>query len=126
MSENTQVPLQQFRKVVGKLCHSAAILPPGLGLFSPVNKALKGLPDLVSFGKKCEARRNVLELKELLKDAATRPTEMVQLVKRYPDFVGYTDACETRMGGVWFSGNEGLENLCRRVPFPKDIVDEVI
>ena len=61
-----------------------------------------------------------------MKDAATGPTEMVQLVKRSPDFVGYTDACATRMGGVWFSGNERLENLCWRFQFPKDIVDEVI
>ena len=51
--EKTRVPLQKFRKVVGKLRHSAAILPPGLGLFSPINKALKGLPDLVPFRKKC-------------------------------------------------------------------------
>ena len=51
---------------------------------------------------------------------------MVQLVKRSPGFVGYTDACATGMGGVWFSGNKRLENLCWRVPFPKDIVDEVI
>ena len=105
MLEKTRVPLQQFQKVAGKIHHSAAILPPGLGLFTPINKALKEFPDLVTFGKKCEARRNVLYLKELLKDAATRTTEMVQLVKRSPDFVGYTDACATGMGGVWFSGN---------------------
>ena len=74
MLEKTRVPLQKFRKVVGKIRHSAAIFPPGLGLFSPINKALKGLPDLVPFEKKCEARRNILDLKELLKDAATRPT----------------------------------------------------
>ena len=126
MLEKTRVPLHQYRKVVDKLRHSASILPPGLALFSPINKLLKGLPDLVPFGKKCEARCNVLDLKELLKDAGTRPTEMVQLVKRSLGFVGYTDACATGMGGVWFSGNERLENLCWRVPFPKDIVDEVI
>ena len=51
---------------------------------------------------------------------------MVQLVKRSPDFVGYTDACATGMGGVWFSVNKKLDNLCWRVPFPKDIVNEVI
>ena len=94
--------LQQFQKIVGKLRHSAAILSPGLGLFSPINKALKGLPDLVPFWKKCEARHNVMDLKELLKDATTRPTEMVQLVKISPDFVGYTDVCATGIGGVLF------------------------
>ena len=62
---------------------------------------------------------NVLDLQELLKYASTRPTEVIQLVKRSPDFVGYTDACATGMGGVWFSGNENLDNLCWRVPFPK-------
>ena len=63
MLEKTRVPLQKYRKVVGKLRHSDTILPPGLGLFPPINKALKGISDLVPFGKKCEARRNVLELK---------------------------------------------------------------
>ena len=81
MLEKTQMLLQQFRKVVGKLRHSTAILPPCLGLFPPINNVLKGIPELVPFGKKCEARRNVLDLKELWKDAATRPTEMVQPVK---------------------------------------------
>ena len=95
MLEKTRVLSQQFWKVVGKLRHSAAILSPGLGIFPPINKALKGIPDLVPFGKKCEARRNVLYLKELLKDATTRPTEMVKLVKRSPNFVGYIDACAT-------------------------------
>ena len=74
MLEKTQVPLKQFLKVVGKLRHSAAILPPGLGLFSPIKKALKGLPELVPFGKKCESQRNVLDLNKLMKYAATRPT----------------------------------------------------
>ena len=63
MLEKTRVPLQQYRKVVGKLRHSAAILPPGQGLFFPVYKALKGLPYLVPFEKKCEAQRNVLDFK---------------------------------------------------------------
>ena len=74
MLEKTRVPLQQYRKVVGKLRHSTTILPPGLGLFPPINKALKGLLNLVPFGKKHEARRNVLDRKELLKDASTRHT----------------------------------------------------
>ena len=56
----------------------------------------------MTFGKKCESRRNVLDLKEHLKDSATRPTEMVQLVKRSPNFVGYTDAYATVMGESGF------------------------
>ena len=126
MLEKTRVPLQQYRKVVGKLRHSAAILPPGQGLFFPVYKALKGLPYLVPFGNKCESQHNVLDLKKPLKDASTRPKETVQLVKIFPDFVGYTNACATRMGAVWFSGNKNLDILCCRVQFPKDIVDEEI
>ena len=126
MLEKTRVPLQKYRKVVIKLRHSAEILPPGLGISPPTNKVLKGLPDLVPFGNKCEAQRNVLDLKEILKYAATQHMEMVQLVKISPDLVGYTDACATGMGGFWFSGNKILENLCWRVPFPKDIFDEVI
>ena len=50
MLEKTRVPLQKFRKVVGKLCHSAAILPPGLGLFSPISKALKAA-DIQQIGR---------------------------------------------------------------------------
>ena len=108
MLEKTRVPLQKFRKVVGKLRHSSAILPPGLGIFPPINKSLKGLPYLLPFGKKCVARRKVLVLKEILKDAATWLTEIVQQVERSPDFFGYTDAFANRMGGFWFSGNERL------------------
>jgi hypothetical protein len=40
----TNVPLKQFRSLLGRLPHAARILPAAKGLFSPLNKATKGDP----------------------------------------------------------------------------------
>ena len=98
----TRVPFQEFRKVVGKLRHASAILPPGLGLFSPINKFLKGLPSMIGIGSNSNARLNLTDFRVLLLDAAVTPTSVLQLVRRSPDFVGYTEACATGMGGFGF------------------------
>jgi len=100
MLSKTCVPLQEFRKVVGKLRHASAVLPPGLGLFSQINKCLKGLPTMIGLGAKSDTHLNLMDLRSLLLDAAVSLTSMRQLVWRSPDFVGYMDACTTGMGGV--------------------------
>ena len=51
---------------------------------------------------------------------------MHQLVMRSPDFIGFTDACATGMGGVWSSGNKQLDNIVWRFQFPPDIAAEVV
>jgi hypothetical protein len=46
-----QVQLKQYRKIAGMLRNLALILPSIRGLFSPINKALKGEPRVIGLGK---------------------------------------------------------------------------
>eukprot|EP00957_Ditylum_brightwellii_P010180 769095-Ditylum_brightwellii.AAC.1 len=36
------------------------------------------------------------------------PTSVCQLMKDYPNFIGYTDACHLGAGGVWTTGTDNL------------------
>jgi hypothetical protein len=46
-----RVPLKRYHKIIGKLRHVALILPGTEGLFSPVNKALRGEPAFIGLRK---------------------------------------------------------------------------
>ena len=123
---NPSTTLKAFRRVIGKLRHAAMILPAELGFFSPLNRATAGDPHRIGLGKKSEVRKNLEDLRALLVDASHRPTHVNELVRRTPDFIGYTDACATGAGGVWFSGNLDIEPLVWRISFPPSIASQVV
>jgi hypothetical protein len=57
---------------------------------------------------------------------ASRPTHIKELIPGDDHYTGYTDACATGAGGVWLSGDLGLDPIVWRVEFPKHIASQVI
>ena len=121
-----RVAIKRFRSLIGKLRHAATCLPGIRGLFSPLNKALHGDPQLVGLGKDSEARAALLDMRALIQDLAHRPTHVNELVPGDDHYVGYCDACATGAGGVWFSGSLHLPPLVWRVRFPSHIANQVV
>ena len=117
----SRIPFVPYRRLLGRLRHLAAILPAGLGLFSPLNKALRGEPSMVGIGKKSEVRLNLVDLRALLLDAAERPTHVNEIVHVWPSDAGYVDASGIGVGGVLFPLTEGGRSIVWRLLWPADI-----
>jgi hypothetical protein len=121
-----KVQLRRYRRIVGKLRNVALIMPSTKGLFSPLNKALKGDPPVIGLGKESEVRAALLDLAVFVQDLATTPTHVKELVPGDDHYVGYCDACATGAGGVWISGEAGIQPLVWRFHFEHDISSQVV
>jgi hypothetical protein len=121
-----RVPLKRYRRIIGKLRHVALILPGTKGLFSPINKALKGDPQVIGLGKSSEVRAALLDLATMVTSLAARPTHVKELIPNDDHYYGYCDACATGAGGVWFSGESDIQPLVWRVEFDNAIASQVV
>jgi hypothetical protein len=95
-------------------------------MFSPLNKALCGDPKFVGLGDKSEVRAALLDLRNLVKHLAVRPTHVRELLPGDDHYVGNCDACATGAGGVWYSGTIGVPPLVWRLNFPESISSQVV
>ena len=121
-----RVAIKKFRSVVGKLRHAATILPAAKSLFTPINRALRGEPTVVSIGPKSELRHALIDLRTMIMNLAQRPTHVNELVGLDLDYIGYCDASAFGAGGVWFSGKSELPPTVWRIQWPADITAAVI
>ena len=121
-----RVQLKRYRRIVGKLRHVALIMPSTKGMFSPINKALKGEPAFIGLGKDSEVRAALLDLAVLVADLSKRPTHVKELVPGDDHYTGYCDACATGAGGIWMSGDAGLRPIVWRVHFDLAVSSQVV
>jgi hypothetical protein len=121
-----RVQLKRYRRIVGKLRHVALILPGTKGLFSPINRALKGDPLVIGLGKSSEVRAALLDLATMVTSLSSRATHVKELIPNDDHYYGYCDACATGAGGVWFSGERTIEPLVWRVEFETAIASQVV
>jgi hypothetical protein len=97
--------LHKFQSVVGKMWHVTTILPAARGLFTPLNRAMRGAPTLVALSAKGDVRAALLDLRQLVLKLAAHPTHVNEiLLLADPHYIGYCDASAFGAGGVWFSG----------------------
>ena len=87
-----------MEKLAGSLQHASFGIPGGAGMFSPVNVAPKGTiqwlripPDLTQ----C-----LQDWGEIIKRMVRHTTQVRQLVKNLPHYIGYSDSCGIGTGGV--------------------------
>jgi hypothetical protein len=120
------VQLKRYRQIVGKLRHVALILPGIRGLFSPINRALRGEPQVIGLGKTSEVRAAFLDLAHMVANLATRPTHVKELVPGDDHYTGYCDACAAGAGGVWLGGDVNLRPIVWRVQFSYSITSQVV
>jgi hypothetical protein len=121
-----RLPLKRFRSLVGRLQHAARILPSTKAFFTPMNDALRGLPQFIGLSRHGEVREALLDAGVLIQELAQRPTHVSELVAGNFDYVGFCDASAFGAGGVWFSGDKPLRPAVWRVEFPPDITSQVV
>jgi hypothetical protein len=126
IQKKKRVPLKRYRKIIGKLRHVALILPGSKGLFSPVNKALRGDPAFIGLGKNSELRAALIDLAAMVRTLANQPTHVKELIPGDDHYTGYCDACASGAGGVWLSGELGLAPMVWRLEFPEHIASQVV
>ena len=107
--------------------HVTTILPAARGLFTPLNRALRGDPSLVPLSAKGEVRAALLDLRQLVLKLVDRPTHVKEiLTPAAPDYIGYCDASVFGAGAVWFSGACPLPETVWRLQWPRDITAAVV
>ena len=118
-SKQNSITLKQFQKIAGKLQHASYGIPGGRGFFSPIWRAFTQANEMVTL---------TAPLKQALQDWTTilqcigkRPTSILELTPKKPDFIGYVDASGFGAGGVWFSGESKLIPTVWRITWPKEI-----
>jgi hypothetical protein len=122
----TRVPLAKFRSIVGRLQHAARILPAARSVFTPLNNAMRGLPNWISLGRHKDVREALLDAAALVKDLARRPTHVSELTQKDLDYMGCCDASAYGAGGVWFGVEKRLHPVVWRVEWPTDIQEQVV
>jgi hypothetical protein len=121
-----RVPLKRFRQIAGRLQHAARILPAARSFFTPLNNALKGLPPFIGLSREGQIRIALIDISGVIRDLASRPTQVNKLVQGPLDYIGYCDASAWGAGGVWFGGRKRLHPVVWRVQWPKDITAAVV
>ncbi len=125
--KKNRVALHKFQSIVGKMRHVTTILPMARGLFTPLNRALRGAPTVISLSATGEVRAALLDLRQLVLNLSDRPTHVNEILQhRAPDYIGYCDASAFGAGGVWFSGAEPLPETVWRLQWPRDITAAVV
>jgi len=111
---------------MGRLQHATRILPAARGFFMPLYNALKGLPESIGLSCHGEVRHALLDVANVIRDLASRPTHVKELVQQLLNYTGYCDASAFGAGGVWFGANIALPPSVWRVQWPADITNNVI
>ena len=120
-----RLQLKRFQQLVGKIRHVAIIMPALRGLFTPINNSLAGTPAFIPLRKNGSVRRAFNDFSVLIRDLASRPTSVHELLQGASDAIGYCDAAGEGAGGVWFSPDLP-DPIVWRVPFPLDIQNAIV
>ena len=119
------VTLNDFQKLAGKLVHASMGIPKGAALLSPIYKALQRTVEFVTITDKI--RQCLVDWRFILQLIHSRPTSVLELTPQLPWFIGYSDACNTGVGGVWTDGARGLLNpIVWRLQWPEDITNSIV
>jgi hypothetical protein len=121
-----RVPLKRFRSIAGRLQHAARILPAAKAFFTPINNALRGLPIFVGLSRHGEVRHALLDIAAVIRELASRPTHVSELVQKELNYIGYCDASAFGAGGVWFGGTQRLRPIVWRIQWPADVTTSVV
>jgi len=123
----TLIQLKRFRSIVGRLQHAARILPAARVFFTPLYNALKGLlPESIGLSCHGEVCHALLDVVNVLRDLASRPTHVKELVQQLLNYTGYCNESAFGAGGGWFGANIALPPSVWRVQWPPNITSDVI
>ena len=123
LRDKKRVSVKHWRKFLGELRSMVLAIPGGKGLFSALQLGLTH-SDRNRVRITVHMRRFLDDFELLARSVAQRPTRLAEIVPDHPQVLGATDAAKPGMGGVIFV--EGEAPMLWRVPFPKDIQDQIV
>ena len=119
IAHRPRCPLQKFQQVAGKLQHASFAIPGGKGLFSPIYRALKGTPPVITITPLLKSA--LLDWRTIIHQFASSPSPVRLLIPQPPHFLQYTDACYLGCGGITSPGLAPLPHVVWQFPWPLEI-----
>ncbi|KAL7548503.1 hypothetical protein ACHAWF_011783 [Thalassiosira exigua] len=120
------VPLKRMQRLVGKLRHASIGIPAGKYLFGPINRLMAREHKFIFWDRVPEAARALRDLGQLLREAATEPTHVKELVPGPPAYKATLDASGEGAGGVWVHGDRALAPIVWRLRWPPEVVARLV
>jgi len=120
-----------LEKLNGKLMHATIGIPNGCGLLSPLIATITAIPKTQNYKEQC-IRLNAATIQALqdwqtlIPAANQHPTPCQDLVPAPADYGGYCNTSKHGTGGVWFGLNKVLPPIVWQVPFPMEILKEIV
>ena len=68
----------------------------------------------------------ITDWKTLLLAINSRPTSVLELVPRDPNYIGFVDSSGTAVGGVWTPGTSAIHPTVWRLQWPEDIQQKLV
>lgn len=122
------IPLKHFQKMHGKLQHAAIAIPNSKPLMGPLDAviadATRANNTTVTISP--STRLFLQDWQILLKDTATRPTHVRELILHPACYRGFVDASGWGIGGVWFPGTHPIRPFVWFVQWPRDIAAAIV
>ena len=117
----SKIPRKVLEEVDGSLQHAAFGLPGGSGLFSPIQHALKRSKLWVKVTS--QLTECFHDWGAIIKHMRKHSTSILQLVKHFPHYIGYSDSCRLGTGGVVAPGLDFIPPTLWQFQWPQHIVD---
>ena len=115
-----RIATAKWHQLLGELRSMSSALPGTRGLFSVLQEALsRGDRRRVRLNH--HAYRTAADFRALVDSLGSRPTRLLELVPTPPLAVGASDACQVRMGGVWFDASATQPPLLWRQRFAPQV-----
>ena len=94
--KTTKILLKRFQELAGKLQQaSMGMIPGSTGLFSPLQMAMSGNPKFITVMDYLQ--ETLKDWRSIIQHMKLNPTSVLQLIKYFPNFIGYSDACKLEL-----------------------------
>ena len=123
-TKQTSLTLKEFQKVAGKLQHASYGIPGGRGFFSPIWRAFTKASNEVTITPMLH--QTLKDWITMIRRIGTRPTSILELTPKSPDYIGYVDASGFGAGGVWFGSDSYLSPTVWRIEWPATIQNNLV
>ena len=114
-----KIPRKILYEIAGSLEHASYGIPGGAGLFSPIQQALQGNHQWIKVSS--TLKTCFQDWGAIVKHMAKHPTQVKQLVRGLPSYVGFSDSCKLGTGGIWSGGLIPIVPILWSLEWPPDI-----
>ena len=112
--------------MISKLRHAFISVLNGKGLLTLCNLVLRGEPKYIFLHRNAALLTAIQNCRTLLRESTLAPTKCLELVSKWPDFVGVKDASGHGVGGVFIGEKMACTPTVFRFEWPANIKADLI